>query len=181
MAASPCENAIPADLSVTASGGIGTYSYQWYSNTINNNSTGTAITGATNSNYTPPTNIVGTMYYYVVINQSGSGCSTKSNTAEVKVNVPPTMTTQPVSSTVCEGGTPTLLSVGYVNGVGTPTYQWFVNTTNTTVGASPITGATGSTFSPPSLTAGVFYYFATITFTSASGCGNLTSDIATGF
>jgi len=174
-----CENAIPADLSVTASGGVGTYSYQWYSNSINNNTTGTAISGATNSNYTPPTNSVGTMYYYVVINQSGSGCSTKSNTAEVKVNVPPTMTTQPVSSTVCEGGTPTLLSVAYVNGVGTPSYQWFVNTTNTTVGASPITGATGNTFSPPSATAGVFYYFATITFTSASGCGNLTSDIAT--
>ncbi len=174
-----CQNAIPADLSVTASGGVGIYSYQWYSNSINNNTTGTAITGATSNIYTPPTNTVGTMYYYVVINQTGSGCSTVSNTAQVRINTIPVMTTQPVSSTVCQGGTPTLLSVAYVNGVGTPSYQWFINATNNTVGASPISGATSSTYSPPSATAGVFYYFATIAFTSASGCGNLTSDIAT--
>ena len=172
-----CQNAIPTDLSVTVSGGVGTYSYQWYSNTTNNNTTGTVIAGATNSNYTPPTNNTGTLYYYAIISQTGAGCSVKSNTAQVIVNLAPTMTTQPVGSTVCVGGTPALLTVGFANGVGTPTYQWFVNSANTTVGATPVSGETNSTFAPPSSTAGTFYYFAVITFTTG-GCGNLTSDSA---
>jgi len=173
-----CQNTIPTDLSVTVTGGVGTYSYQWYSNPANNNSTGTLIAGANSNSFTPLTNTIGTIYYYVIVNQTGAGCSVTSNPAQMIVNPIAVMTTQPVSSTVCQGGTPTLLSVGYLNGVGLPAYQWFINTTNSTVGASPISGATNSTFNPPSATAGTFYYFATISFSSTSGCGTLTSDIA---
>jgi len=174
-----CQNAIPADLSVTATGGVGTYSYQWYSNTSNNNASGIPVSGATNSTFTPPTSSLGTIYYYVIVNQTGAGCSTTSTTVQVTVNSIPVLTTQPQSSTVCQGGTPTLLSVGFVNGVGIPLYQWFSNTTNSTTGATPITGASNNAFAPPSATAGTVYYFATITFPSNTGCSNLTSDIAT--
>jgi hypothetical protein len=54
-----CPNATAAALSVSATG-AGTLTYQWYSNTVNDNTTGTIITGATNSTYIPPTTAAGT-------------------------------------------------------------------------------------------------------------------------
>ncbi|WP_418512754.1 PKD domain-containing protein, partial [Corallibacter sp.] len=73
-----CEGGTASALSVELNGtGTGTITYQWYSNTVNSNSGGTAITGATGLTYTPPVlNTVGTYYYYVVINVDESlGCS----------------------------------------------------------------------------------------------------------
>ena len=58
---------ILAPLSVTYSGGTGTATYQWYSNTSANSFGGTLISGATSSTYTPPTDTASTLYYYVII------------------------------------------------------------------------------------------------------------------
>ncbi|WP_379966252.1 Ig-like domain-containing protein [Epilithonimonas sp. UC225_85] len=76
------QNAASTNLSVTA-GGTG-ITYQWYSNVSNSNTGGTAITGATSSTYTPPTNVLGTTYYYVVV--TGSCGVVTSNTSTVIVN-----------------------------------------------------------------------------------------------
>ena len=51
----------------------GTLSYQWYSNTLNSNSGGTLISGAQAPIYTPPTNAVGTVYYYAVVTNTNNG------------------------------------------------------------------------------------------------------------
>ena len=83
-----------ATLSVTASiADGGTLSYQWYSNTEDNNiwSEGTQIEGANSSAYSPPTTTAGTMYYYVVVGNSNEGVNglkfvmVTSNTALVTV------------------------------------------------------------------------------------------------
>ncbi|WP_312922422.1 hypothetical protein [Empedobacter brevis] len=42
-------------------------SYQWYRNNTNTSSGGTIITGATSFSYDPPTDVVGTQYYYCVM------------------------------------------------------------------------------------------------------------------
>jgi hypothetical protein len=83
----------PTPLSVTASvGDGGALSYEWYSNTIDSNSGGTAISGATSSYYTPSTAAVGTTYYYVVVtntNNAVNGVKTvnaASLTSEIVVN-----------------------------------------------------------------------------------------------
>ena len=60
--------------------------YQWYSNTSNDNTTGTIINGATNSSYTPATSAAGTKYYYCVV--SSGACATPSNCAAITVNTP---------------------------------------------------------------------------------------------
>ncbi len=76
-------------LSVTASvSDGGNLFFQWYSNTANNNTSGTKIDGATGSTYTPPTTAEGTTYYYcVVTNTKGQKSATAvSNTAEIKVS-----------------------------------------------------------------------------------------------
>ncbi|MGV0830681.1 hypothetical protein ACTS9D_00480 [Empedobacter brevis] len=42
-------------------------SYQWYRNTNNTSNGGTIIIGATSFSYNPPTDVVGTQYYYCVM------------------------------------------------------------------------------------------------------------------
>lgn len=63
-----CQSASPTNLTVTPSvcGGNGSevYSYQWYKNTTRSTSGATIIEGATNATYTPPTEEIGTTYYF---------------------------------------------------------------------------------------------------------------------
>ena len=172
-----CQSSAPATLTIGATGGLGTYNYQWYQNTIGSTSGGTAIAGATSDSYDPSTATIGTSYYYCEITQTGLNCNAVSNVSEVIVNAQPTVTTQPVSSTVCVGGTPTQLSVSTAGGVGAPTYQWFSNTVNSTVGGTQVSGATASTFNPTATVQGTTYYYCIISF-SLGGCGSVTSNIA---
>ncbi|MFV5695229.1 PKD domain-containing protein [Flavobacterium sp. LB3P122] len=174
-----CQNGAPTDLSVTASGdaGVGALSYQWFSNGTNSNNGGTLLNGVTNATFTPPTTAIGSIYYYSEISQTGLGCNTKSNVATVIINPTPTITLQPSSSTLCLGGTPTLLKVAYSNGVGTPQYQWYSNATKATVGSTLISGATADSFNPPAVIVGTTYYYCIITL-STGGCSVLTSAIA---
>ncbi|MGE6353299.1 PKD domain-containing protein [Flavobacterium sp. NPDC079362] len=174
-----CQNTTSTNLEVNATGGNGAFSYQWYSNSSNVNTGGTIIFGATNNTYTPPSNIVGTKYYYNVASQnSTSGCNVTSATSQVIVIATPTINNHPVSSAICLGGTPTILSVSYINGVGLPGYQWFSNVNTSNSGGVLIPGETNSTFNPPNTTAGTFYYYCIITL-SSGGCSNITSNTAT--
>ena len=178
VAQTVCQGSTPSDLSTTATGGFGTYTYQWYKNTVNNNSTGTVINGATNKTYTPSTATVGTMYYYCLVKQpDGFGCSVTSDPGEVVVKLAPTISSQPVSSSVCENGTASLLKVSYINGVGTPSYQWYSNVTNSNSGGTIIAAATNDTYTPPTATVGTQYYYCVISL-SSGGCTEIVSNPA---
>ncbi|WP_162819802.1 PKD domain-containing protein [Kordia sp. SMS9] len=173
-----CQNSVPQDVTVQASGGLGTFSYQWFSNTVNSNTGGTAIAGATNATFTPPTNTVGTLYYYCVISQAASAsCSAVSNTSEVNVNPGPAFTTQPPSQELCLGDAVTTLSVSFTNGVGTPTYQWYSNTVDDVTTGTAIAGETTASYTPSVATTGTIYYYCIITF-STGGCSEITSNTA---
>ncbi len=172
-----CQNAVPTNLIIYVSGGIGTYSYQWYANTMNTTTGGIMISGTTGSTYIPLTTIVGTTYYYCIVTQTGAGCSVTSAIAEVIVNAAPVFTLQPFSSTICVGGVPTQLSVSYVNGTGAASYQWYANTINSNTGGTAISGAITSVYNPPSSIAGIVYYYCIITF-SSGGCASITSNVA---
>ena len=60
-----------------------TVTYQWYSNTNKNTEDGIAILGANDQCYIPPTDAVGTVYYYVVA--SCGVISVKSGVAKITV------------------------------------------------------------------------------------------------
>jgi gliding motility-associated-like protein len=171
-----CENIRAEALEVTPSGDANTggFSYQWYSNTTNTTTGGTPVSNSIA--YTPPTGAVGTLYYYVIVSQAASGCEVVSETAEIKVNPTPTITTQPISSAVCTDGVAVLLQVETQDGVGTPAYQWFSNNSNSMSGSVQISNATNRTYTAPTDTAREFYYYVEISF--AGGCAYLTSDIA---
>ena len=173
-----CQTAIPTNL-VVVPNGAGTFTYQWYSNSSNNITSGILISGATNNTYTPPTTLSGTKYYYCVISQNGIlGCGVTSATAAVIVTIAPTLTAQPVSSTVCLGQSPTQLSVAS-NSTLTTNYQWYSNTSSSTTGATSIGSANSPNYMPPATTIGTVYYYCEITFPSLSGgCSVITSNIA---
>ena len=86
-------NAAATALTVTAfvnDGGVLTY--QWFSNTVDSNTDGAAISGAIGTGYTPSTATTGTTYYYVIVTNTNDvaigtkTASATSNTAAVKIN-----------------------------------------------------------------------------------------------
>jgi hypothetical protein len=88
-AQSVCLNTSASALSISASSPNGsTITYQWYSNTSNSNSGGTAIGGATSASYTPPNNVVGTKYYYVICTNN-QGSTTSNVSAGITINAVP--------------------------------------------------------------------------------------------
>jgi gliding motility-associated-like protein len=176
LAAVYCQNATPiTPLQVNVTGGLGSNAYQWYFSTANATGGGTAIVGANSSSYVPSVATVGTAYYYCIVNQSGPNCATTSVNASIQVNLPPTISLQPIASqTLCEGGAPTILQVAYINGTNSATYQWYTNNTNSTIGGTPISNATTASYNPQSTILGTTYYYCVITF-QQGGCTSLTS------
>ena len=83
-----CLDGTPTLLEVTYTNGAGAATYQWFSNTTDAATGGSAITGETGSIYTAPGDTLGTVYYYVEISfNTTGGCSQiTSNTASVVVN-----------------------------------------------------------------------------------------------
>lgn len=174
-----CVGGVVDELSVVVSGGAGTPTYQWYSNTTNSNTGGTLIAGATNATFTPPVfTVSGTYYFYVEVNYAASGCSSLiSAVSEVIVVDDPTVTTQPIAAqSLCQNTTPNNLEVISSGGLGNVSYQWYVNTTNTTVGGTLLAGATLSTYTPPTTAVGTLFYYCIIT-QDVSGC-DVTSSIS---
>lgn len=154
--------------------------YQWYSNTADNTITGTAISGADSSIFTPP-NTLGINYYYCTVTFAVGACtSITSRAAKVEVVVLPSIDVQPLSTqNLCIGGiTPTPLKVHYINGSGTAAYQWYTNSVNSNSGGTPIANAvTDSLSASAQAVPGTYYNYAVITI-SGSGCGTLISNTA---
>jgi gliding motility-associated-like protein len=172
-----CQGSIATTLSVTVTGGVGAISYQWFQNAANNTNSGSPISGANNSTFTPETATIGTLYYYVEVVQTGSGCGVKSTTSRVIVVPAPSISIQPQSNTVCKDGTTPALTVAFVNGTGSVTYEWFSNGTNSTTDGTAIAASNNPTYTPPTGIVGTLYYYVTVSF-SNGGCGQIVSNTA---
>ena len=172
-----CQGGTSPDLTVALTGSTGTLSYQWFSKTTNSNTGGTAIAGKTSPTFTPPATTIGTLYYYVEVTQSPSGCRIASNTATIQIVAQPAVTTQPADAIVCQNGTTPDLTIAYSGGTGTPTYQWFSNTANLNTGGTALAGKTAATFTPPTTAVGTLYYYVQISF-ATGGCTTVTSNPA---
>jgi len=183
-------NATAEALTVTANvTDGGTLTYQWYSNTENSNTGGTAIANATSASFTPSTATVGTVYYYVVItntNNAVNGETTASVTSSaVAITVvaivnaqTPTITAQPQSAVYNQNDTAEALTVtANVTDGGTLTYQWFSNTENSNTGGTAIADATSASFAPSTATVGTVYYYVVITNTNNAVNGETTASI----
>jgi FOG: PKD repeat len=152
---------ITTPLSISVTGGDGTYTYQWYSATGS-----TPIPSATGSIYTPSAFITPDTYsYYAIVQSEGSGCSSvTSSTINIKAVDKPTIITQPeASQTVCQNGNLTSLQVEAKDGIGTFHYQWYSNATDDKTSGNSIPDATNATYMPPTTATGTTYYYCRIT------------------
>ena len=98
-------------------GDVGNPTYQWFSNTTNTNSGGTAIAGATNSTYdTGVLSSIGTFYYYLEVTLDGTGCDlATSDVFTVNVVADPVIDTQAIASQeICQNTTLEALEVAYL-------------------------------------------------------------------
>jgi len=160
----------------------GALTYQWYSNTVNNNTGGTVIPGATSFSFVPPTDAIGTVYYYVVITNTNAAATGNtiatavSATASVTLNPPtnaqiPNITTQPQNVTVQQNVTAELTVVASVTDGGTLTYQWYSSPLDG-AGSIAIPGATNPSFNPPTSVVGAMYYYVVVTNTYLDATNN---------
>ncbi|WP_052486452.1 glycoside hydrolase family 88 protein [Prevotella pectinovora] len=142
-----------------------TLSYQWYKNTTNSNTGGTVISGATTDRYTPTlSSTAGTTYYYCVVTATKDGSETltaTSDVAAITVSEPYIkFTTQPKSGSYAINVAPSALTVVAATNLGVDiTYQWYSNSSATTEGATQITDATSSSYTPSTSTVGTTYYY----------------------
>lgn len=94
---SKCGNADGRQLSITASGGSGTLTYQWFRNSLASETGATAVTDMVEggNTYSPSSTDYGTYYYYCVV-RSGGACSankaTSSFTGAITIKQTPTVT-----------------------------------------------------------------------------------------
>jgi len=81
------------------------------------------------------------------------------------------------------GGTLTLTALARINDGGTLSYQWYSNTTASTIGGTAIQGARSQSYSVPTSVVGTFYYYVIVTNTNNNAINNkitsATSNIAT--
>jgi hypothetical protein len=136
-----------ATMSVTATGtGL---TYQWYVGSMGD--TTNLITGATGASYTTPSLTSATNYWVQVTD--GNANVINSNTATIGVYAPPSIITPPSGQTIFSGQTASMSVTASGTGLS---YQWYVGSSGDTSG--PISGATGSTYTTPALTATTRYW-----------------------
>ena len=167
-----CFNTPTAALTVRAQGD-GQLQYQWYSNTTAGYAGASEVTGATDSFYAPPSDIIGTHYYYCIVT-GGCGTGEASNISGfVKIAAPVAIVAQPslTSQAACLGNPVIPVSV---EASGTARYQWYKNSSPTVIGGQLITGATANSFLPPTDIAGTFYYYCIV----SGDCDNIISNVS---
>lgn len=83
-----CSTNDAVQIHVSASvGDGGTLSYQWYSSTVNNVTSGTELHGATLSSLLVDTSDPGIFYYYCIVTNTNGGCTSMSISHTVAVTV----------------------------------------------------------------------------------------------
>ncbi len=130
VSGSICGSGIPGALGSAsgASGGTGTYNYQWQSSTTSGTDGFTDITGATSATYTPVSSISTTTYYRRAVS-TATDAVVYSNAVVVTIIKLPAITVTPASASILVGGTGQTLTAG-----GADTYTW-----------TPVAGLSSST------------------------------------
>jgi gliding motility-associated-like protein len=150
-----CAGGTPAPLTSTAAatGGTGTFSYQWESSL--DNVTWTAIPSATGPTYAPSALTVTTYFR----RQVSSGACTAAPSNVVTISVVPALTAGTIAAdqALCSGATPAALAstAAATGGAGSIDYQWESSPNNATWTAIP--GATGPNYAPGALTATTYF------------------------
>jgi hypothetical protein len=141
--------------------------FQWYAGA--SGVITSPVSGATSASFTTPVLTASASYWARATNASGSANSTA---ASISVRIPPAITTAPVSTTINSGGAATFT----VAATGTtPTFQWYKGASGVTT--TPITGATGTTYTTPALTATSTYWVRATNAAGVADSGTVTATV----
>ena len=163
-------------LTVAAAFGNYSYSYQWYScdDALKTNpvSLGSG-SGAQTASYTPSTSATG--YYFCRITDTSTPTpgSVDSNVATITISAAEAPSNPEITSASSVVRYGSLTMTASADGLPTPTYQWYSNTTDNAVvdNTHKIDGATSETYSPSTETMGTKYYY----FVATNSEGSITS------
>ncbi|WP_233635806.1 T9SS type B sorting domain-containing protein [Hymenobacter setariae] len=164
-------DAAPLTSRAPATGGTGTFAYQWQASA--DNTTWTTIAGATAETFAPGM-VSATTYFRRVV--SSSTCTALSNTVAITVRPALVAGTIAADQTLCAGGTPAPLTstLGASGSTSPITYQWESSVDNATWAA--IAGATAETFAPGALTTTTYFRRRA---TADGTCGPVVSNVVT--
>ena len=167
------KGATASALTVAATASKGDLNYQWYSCDDEEKTNPATIGGATTDSYTPTTTSNGTFYYFCRITD-GNGYS-DSNVATITVAEAtyPTISVEATATSVSLNAPVTL--TGTITGVPEPTIQWYSCDNALKTNATPINGATSTTYVPSTASANTYYFYAVAT----NSLGSATSDVIT--
>jgi formylglycine-generating enzyme len=143
--------------------------YQWYLG--QSGDTSQPIQGATSQTYDTRALVADTSYWVKVTNDAGSS---NSETVTVTINRPPTITSQPASTSV-ETGSAATLTVS-ATGSAPFTYQWYRGNVGATT--SPV-GTNSPTFITPSLTVTTKYWVKITNSFGEANSNSVTVTVAT--
>lgn len=172
-----CKNSEANTLVVGAAGGVSDYFYQWYKNSENNQLNAQKIEGANQNQYTPPTNVAGTFYYFCEVSQNFVDCAVNSDNAKVVVYETPAIKKQPISQTICKNEALPKLTVEYNFGPELAKYQWFENTEDNNYSGTAIPNATSNSYQLQKSEVGTYFYYCVISF-ETKGCNVFVSNVA---
>lgn len=100
----------------------GEITYQWYKNSEADAGYGLAIDGETSQRYTPPTDVTGTTYYYVVVTNTKGGKTSRARTAFAPVQTLASVPDIPAASVTITVDTGTKYQ--YITGFGGMSNVW---------------------------------------------------------
>ena len=168
--------------STVASGGDAVISYKWQkSSTVTDNAEYSDISGATDSYYDPPSGLTITTVYRRMAKDGTCNATFTASTGTWTVLVRPQFTTGSIlttGETICFNGDPGNIGNSAVSSGGDNviSYQWQKSTAGSSSGFGDISGATGSSFDPPTgLTVTTWYRR-----TASDGTCNTTYSASTG-
>jgi gliding motility-associated-like protein len=171
-------------LNVSASGGTGSYNYQWQYN----NGSWTNV-GLNISTFTTPVLTTGSYQYRVIVTDKVSsddgGCSTTGSSIVTAVN-DPAITLQPSNPPdICVGGTTDNMTLTASGGTPILTYQWQYNngSWNNVSNGSPIgatySGATSSSMNVTGISAAGAYDYRCVVSATGNDCATVNSSTVT--
>lgn len=183
------ELTVTSSVTESTTGKKGTVTYKWYTS-----ENGSAV--ADGVKYTPDISKYSSVsaetavsIWVEAINDCSATATTEpkiqsSGKKEVKITVKPAATTpdidegQPKDGNYSKNDTAEALKV-VANANGVLSYQWYKNSSKSTVGATAISGATSNTYVPSTTTVGVTYYYCVVTNTLNGTTKTNNSGIAT--
>jgi hypothetical protein len=160
----------------TINNGSGLFNYQWQSSPNGSSGWANIVSGGNGPNYNVPTSTAGTTYYRLLVTDLANGCNDPmSNTVNVVVNNPATVTISVNNNLVCVGGSSTITST-INNGSGLYNYQWQSSPDGSSAWSDITTNGNGANYSVPTTSAGTTYYRILVT-DLANGCPDPMSNV----